>query len=137
MSLKKRKYFTLDYLKWKCGHGSSCKHSKHGKGQTLLENCFGFQCCLGQFYCQLGAKDIDGISTPVAYGKIDGSKYQNPFISEISEENTDLSNDCIKINDDLLTTIATKVNLLKERLKQDGFILRLKNFPQYILKDIK
>lgn len=137
----KRKYFTLDYKIWICGRGKKTRprvfdNKGHGCGLTSLLNLQGYMCCLGQFEQQLGVskENLASKEFPSVINIKSNRKYFDPFVEEISD--SVLSSKCMNINDSQDTTIAQKVYQLRQELKDEGYILRLKNFPKRILREL-
>lgn len=113
--------YYLDVTKWRCG-----AHGKHalGIGNTFMINNEGFSCCLGQFALQKDAKIKKQFTqTPLGVGEVYDSSfvYKNAMSGEF--ENTNLSKECIFINDDLDTTPKQKIKKLRDLLETHGHIL--------------
>lgn len=124
------KTLILDYSKWRCGADGK---NKLGKGNTLLENEFGFQCCLGQFSLQINKelknKNILNVGVPEDVSKtIKGLSYNSSYRS--SKVDTALSIAAVDINDNKDTTPEEKIVLLKKLFKTKGFSIRVINKPK-------
>lgn len=120
------KTLILDYSKWRCGvYGNY----QLGKGNTLLNNIEGFQCCLGQFSLQLNknlTKDM-----LISLGEPNDLDVLVETLTRIGDyndfENTDLSDKAININDAELTTPQEKIVLLKELFEKEGYSITVIN----------
>jgi hypothetical protein len=119
------KELILKKSEWICGFPSSRRPIENcmGEGETRLCNDQGFMCCLGQFSLQidptLQTRDLKAAHYPAALKKIiDG-------LTEAAEEggicNTELSQKAASINDDELTTVEQKINLLTELFAKHGY----------------
>jgi len=121
----------LDYSKWRSGFNNnaySCPN-QIGEGYVRLKNESGYYCCLGLFSLQLGAteEEILDVGQPFNIGK------DIPILTKKGlygmTVNSDLSSDCMEINDDEKTTPEEKILKLTERLKQEGIELEVINKP--------
>lgn len=123
--MNKPEKLILDYSKWRCG--GNVGENVLGAGETRLLNEEGFCCCIGLWSKQLGASDEDlmGIGDPSC------CKDQIPLFVDESKAyyNSKLANDCIDINDNILTTPEQKIIQLKERLNSEGIQLEVINKP--------
>lgn len=127
---------TLDYELWRAGGGSELfPHGNMiGCGNTRLLNKSGFMCCLGQFSLQCGfTKDeIIDVDEPCELEK------EMPLFNEGMNDkfggfsNTALARECIRINDDRLTTYQQKIFSLHSLLKEHGIKLKVINTPEPI-----
>lgn len=124
------KKLVLDYSKWRCG--SNGEH-KLGKGDTLLENEDGFQCCLGQFSLQLNKEltsaDILALGEPFEVKKridilTDGDEDPDEFFGF---SNSAVSTSAMDINDEDETTPEEKVSLLKVLFATEGYEIEVIN----------
>lgn len=112
--------FILDTDKWICGkpnHPFAKKANSLGEGRTLLLNKKGYQCCLGQFSCQLGVEEkdlidkgapfevFDSYSKLLLFTKVKGNYHFN---------NSSLAQKAMAINDDVDTRIKTKIKRLQK-----------------------
>lgn len=117
--MDKPKKLILDYSKWRCGEDGNYSL---GEGDTKLLNAKGFMCCLGQWGLQCGIPEEDmlGNEEPIeCYTKV-------PLFEG---DGRNLVIDAIDINDNSKTTTEEKIELLKERLKQEGIELEVINKP--------
>ena len=133
----------LDYSKWRCG-GGECRSENVenilGEGPTQLLNKQGFMCCLGQFSTQL-----EPSVTPLQLfeeGQPSGLEVLIPILNYINDSggsdyegqwetfrDTDLTNDAISINDDILTTPLEKIDLLKKLFAKAHCEIEVINLP--------
>lgn len=129
------KELVLDYNLWVCGN-----FSKKERGLSMLLNANGYMCCLGQFSKQTGCPIYKLLS------RVDLSEFpdEDVFIIGLSKKNkhddlinSNLSTKAIEINDNCKTSIAEKVRLLKRLFSKYHYKIRLKNFPQHILEELK
>lgn len=122
----------LDYNTWRSG---SIGLYETGLGPTNLFNSEGYMCCLGQFSCQARVpKDkLISLSTPK------GLKMRNvvvdAFIDDVGFE-TRLALDAILINDDTQKPVANRAVELKNLFKENGYTIKLVNFPKCIMEEI-
>ena len=126
------KVLYLDYSKWRCGGRGKYKL---GEGGNSLNNRDGYQCCLGQFSEQAGVNFTDKFH----YGmpedlpdEIEGLS----FYGDGSTIDTDLSTKAAEINDDYFLTTKERVRTLQELFKQEGYVIKLRNFPEDILTEL-
>ena len=120
--LTKPKTLTLDIKKWRCGDNYGGNKSL-GEGDTALGNEEGYQCCLGQFSLQLGARDITDKAEPYELGKI------IPILTKDDDGtivNTTFSKKAMLINDGD-KTVKMKVKMLTTLCKKEGVELLIKN----------
>lgn len=135
--------FTIDCNTWRCG-GSNFKTNDEkdlnslGEGSTALLNTKGYMCCLGQIAIQLGVnKDalmMVGEPQEVESDDIIGLLVQKDWYGDSNEEinhNTSLSSDAMYINDDINTTVATKMNELKQLFNNNNIGLEFINIPTH------
>lgn len=129
--MNKPEKLILDYSKWRCGFNNNATECPNqlGKGSVRLKNSFGYFCCLGLISLQLGATEdeITDVGQPFMIGRslpLLTSKGLNGFII-----NSELSSDCIGINDDEKTTPEEKIEKLTQRFKQEGIQLEVINKP--------
>lgn len=115
------KEFTIDRSKWRCG-GSDEKNAR-GYGQTSLLNHENFQCCLGQIGSQLGYERLLSIGEP---GDLfdEEDKFEESCIVNYNGQNTKLSIDAMKINDETSYTLPEREKLLRERFAEEGIKLK-------------
>lgn len=130
--------FVLDLNKWRCGSEGP---NQLGKGDTCLENHHGYCCCLGLF-----SKQIDTDCRILSNTEPEMAKYSiniedNPLLKIVGENeprqdnvyelgsivNSDLSSECMGINDEEKTTVKQKIDKLKKTLKKYGHSLKVKN----------
>lgn len=114
--------FTIDRSKWRCGQDgpTAC-----GIGDTLLRNQAGFMCCLGHICVQqkvskaslLDAAFPDDIQTKAAEQKLAGT------LLDDEGNDSDLTSDAVKINDDETMTRAEREAALKELFRKHGHTL--------------
>lgn len=130
------KKLVLDYSKWHSG-GDTPSENSVGKGKVALLNNEGYMCCLGQWLHQLGA--------PLEMLKNNGEPYEvkcvyAPFSKADEDDedegifttnNTELSGECMGINDDPETTPEMKILLLSEELKKHKIELEVINLPNH------
>jgi hypothetical protein len=115
----------LDLSKWRCG-GEGDSSCKLGIGDVKLKNYDGYDCCLGLFTPQLNKKIDSGVLIDVAEPY--EIKEKIPFLNIPSEEcNTKLADRCININDNPISTIKEKIELLKKAWKPKGYDIFVKN----------
>lgn len=120
----------LDYSKWRCGYNNGAVECPHqlGQGSVRLKNGLGYFCCLGMISLQLGVseEEISDVGRPYSIGK------EVPLLTRMEYGmlvDTELSNDCVEINDDERTTPEEKIEKLVERFKQEGIQLEVINKP--------
>ena len=89
-------------------------------------------CCLGQFSLQLNKKlsnkDIVGVATPGGTLKVIPKLSRK--IYKDRAENTELSSEAMKINDNKDITTEERISKLKELFKEHNFIIRVINLPK-------
>ena len=130
------KKLVLDYSKWRAG-GDLNGPNKVGEGLTSLLNDEGYMCCLGQWICQLGAPPemLKGYGEPnglrVVYPPFSIAAHYETEEYTWSTENSNLSINCMRINDDAHTTPEEKIALLTEELKKEGIELEVINLPEH------
>jgi len=122
--MNKPEKLILDYSKWRCGGYGETRVG--GDGNTYLLDINGKMCCIGQWSSQLGAKESDLIDRgdPIELDA-DIPLFQN----KENGTNSELANDCIIINDVIVTTPEEKIQQLTERLAQEGIQLEVINKP--------
>lgn len=129
--MDKPKKLILDYSKWRCGYNSEVNISPKqlGEGSVRLLNNKGYMCCVGQWSLQCGASESE-LQNSAYPGSL--NMLLPPFNKECKfgdYEDTLLTSDCIKINDDIETTPEEKIKLLTARLDQEGIELEVINKP--------
>lgn len=119
--MEKQTEFIIDRSVWRCG-GNDYKNGR-GRGQTLLLNHENYQCCLGQIGEQLGYEFLLNVSEP---GEIfdEEAKFKESCIIDYNGQNTQLSVDAMKINDDAYYTLPEREKLLRERFAEEGIKLK-------------
>lgn len=125
------KTLTLDKSKWRCGGKTNNSANKLGKGPTKLLNEEGFMCCLGQFALQLGATEdmIRGRAIPAhIHISLEGLNVFTDYATHNPDERNDgcwddtqLSCEAMKINDDIVTTVEDKISNLKVLFLKHGY----------------
>lgn len=128
----------LDVSKWICGSPHklfSPSENALGKGETYLQNNFDFNCCLGQFMYQMfpdiEAEDLQDVPYP---SEVEGIDSDTLFIEfkqlhgKTHKFDSQFTIDCIKINDDLTTTVKKKIELLTSKCKEYGIELKVINY---------
>lgn len=123
------KKLVLDYKIWRSGGSGS---HKVGRGNTLLLNNEGYQCCLGQFAKQFGCtnSEIYGRSCPSWIRKIEllNREIENYDCNSVIST-TEFSDRAITINDSHSTSPWEKGRQLQALCKEEGYELELVNFP--------
>lgn len=123
--MNKPEKLILDYSKWRCGSDGP---TGLGKGYTALLNDEGYGCCIGQWSIQCGAsnEDILNIKSPESIKEYEVDLFikKDPF-----KRNNLLAYNCMEINDSTNTTPEIKIELLKNRLGEEGIQLEVINKP--------
>jgi hypothetical protein len=118
--------YTLNLEKWRCGAGSMDIECYLGEGDTEMLNDCGYMCCLGQFALQTD------ISTSFVYRKVGPAgvaktshyRYDWNFVG-VDYEASALAVECMKINDDVSTSVWEKLCKLAEALDNKGIRLMI------------
>jgi hypothetical protein len=130
---KKSKVLILDESKWICGDplvnfGKRSRLTTRGEGSTRLLNDEGYMCCLGQFAKQLNPKITEGYL--LNFADFNNFDVKIPFLTRRTKwkeiTNSSISSIAISINDDIETTIQTKVKKLRSLFKTKGYKLIFK-----------
>ncbi len=134
MKLPKTLY--LDLKTWRCGGLSQTPHNRNGKGPTGLLNKQGYSCCLGQWIQQTDKTiDIHDLSDP--YEIPDCKIWTLTKREQDDRVNTNFSNRCVSINDEIKTSVVKKISLLRKLLKKYRRKLVLRNVPDELRSRIK
>lgn len=131
--MEKPKKLILDYSTWRSGGKGE---NMVGFGDTLLLNCQGEMCCLGQWMLQCGIPEIElrGTEAPACLERYSSDNMKNRvekanlFIDD-KGVNTHFSEYAIAINDDCESTPEEKITELQELLKEYEIELEVINKP--------
>lgn len=133
------KELVLDYRRWICGpRVKNKKNLGTGIGDTELLNSDNRLCCLGQWAEQAGVprKELLGCSCPSDLASM--ANVVESLVRKDGEtyDDSQFSSNAMTINDDDETTIVQKVKKLTSLCKKYKRVLKLKNFPKTILKEL-
>lgn len=124
----KVKEYTLDVSVWRCGgYGPHAM----GEGRVLMLNEEGYMCCLGQFALQSGVDETKllGQHSPSSVSHSLDEPYDHLFVctNEIYgwTDDTPLSSQLMKVNDDEKTTPSEKVSHLRRILSKHNIKLNV------------
>lgn len=120
--------YTLDIAKWRCGGAEK----QMGQGPTQMANRAGFMCCLGQFALKhTKRRHMVDFNTPQALATSLQKIYDPIFVHHnVTKQkflNTELSSELMRINDAKRTSVEYKVTEIRELLRKNGHILRVRN----------
>ena len=123
--MSKHKTLILKKSKWTCGSPLTNQNPENclGSGLVKLLNIYGEMCCLGQFCLQIDTtlteEDIKNKMMP------SGLKKDIPLFTTENHNNTLLSKNLAKINDDVNTTVDEKITDIRKELKKAKIQLKV------------
>lgn len=107
--------FKVDRSKWVCGDGGE---NGEGLGVAMLENGYGFMCCLGHCERQLRPRTNLRHHMPARLTYRSDDPFQT--MEHGSCFDSDLAGQAAEINDDKLLTTARRESALKTLFKEHG-----------------
>ncbi len=130
------KKLTLDYRKWRAGGDG--KNRIGGKSETALLCINGRECCLGQFAEQAGVSRKLLMEKSMPASVTDDNEHLVTIQGLNSEYGTNsrFSSFASDINDNEDIDTPTRVRKLQSLCKKFGRTLKLKNFPQKIIRKL-
>ncbi len=130
---KKQPEVIIDRSKWRCGgvhhnHTTRIKNA-HGSHATALLNQDGYKCCLGFACNQLGNIPDEDMLCSVSPASLYNPFWEGtciPYLTSKTGENTLLTKEAMKINDDTGLSRASRETALKSIFAMAGVKLTFK-----------
>lgn len=132
------KTIIIDFPKWRCGSNGPAEN-KNGIGKTCLRDkrtsemcCLGFGCL--QLNSNVTPEMINDLATPAAVDLFVDDLCQRINKDSTTVNNSGLSMEAMRINDDETTTVQYKMSRLSELFLSNGIQLEFQNVPEHITK---